>query len=225
MASDLLLDSLKNLLTPDATNRFAAMTGEPPSTVSRVLSGSFPVILGGLLQRSGDQGVMRQVMSLVTDRSNDQSALGTTGGLQSVGQRSGLMELGERFLALVLGDRQPAVARTLAESYGVKNASASALLGIASPMVLAVLGRPARRRRGGLDATGLVRLLSGQRDGILGALPGGMSSLLGLGRGLGLGSAATTGAREARAWLWPAVLGALALFALWAFLRGRGPEL
>src|SRR5262249_27437965 len=166
MASDLLLDSLKNLLTPDATNRFAAMTGEPPSTVSRVLSGSFPVILGGLLQRSGDQGVMRQVMSLVTDRSNDQSALGTTGGLQSVAQRSGLMELGERFLALVLGDRQPAVARTLAESYGVKNASASALLGIASPMVLAVLGD--RTRRDGLDATGLVRLLSGQRDGILG---------------------------------------------------------
>src|SRR5262249_34570942 len=116
MASDLLLDSLHGLLTPEATNRFAATTGESESTVSRAVGASAPIILGGLLQRSGDPGVMRQVMNLVTDRSNEQSAFAAAGGLQTAGQRSTLMELGQRLLALVFGDRQATVVRSLAES-------------------------------------------------------------------------------------------------------------
>lgn len=221
MASDLLLDSLKGLLTPQTVAGFASTTGEPTSTVSRTLGAAFPAILGGLLQKSGDQSTMRQVMSLLTDRGNDPSVLSSAAGLQSAGQRSSPMDLGERFLALVLGDRQNAVARTLAESYGIKSSSVSSLLGIAAPMVLAVLGD--RVRKQGLDASGLASLLAGQRDSIFSAAPAGLASLLGLGRGLG--STAAVGAREARNWLWPALIGVLALAGLWALLRGRGPDL
>jgi hypothetical protein len=38
MASDLLLDSLRGLLTPDTISRFATTTGESAPTVSRALT-------------------------------------------------------------------------------------------------------------------------------------------------------------------------------------------
>jgi outer membrane protein OmpA-like peptidoglycan-associated protein len=129
------------------------------------------------------------------------------------------MELGDRLLALVLGDRQNAVARTLAETFGIKSSSASSLLGIAGPMVLAVLGD--RVRKDGLDASGLARLLAGERDSIVAAAPAGLSSLLGLSSLRGLGSTAVSGAPDARRWLWPALIGALALAGLWALLQRR----
>ena len=219
MATERLLDSLKGLLTPQAVSGFAATTGEPAPAVSRALTAAFPAILGGLLQKSGDQATMRQVMSLLTDRGNDPSVLSGAGGLQSAGQRSTLMELGDRLLALVLGDRQNAVARTLAETFGIKSSSASSLLGIAGPMVLAVLGD--RVRKDGLDASGLARLLAGERDSIVAAAPAGLSSLLGLNSLRGLGSTAVSGESDARRWLWPALVGALALAGLWALLQRR----
>jgi outer membrane protein OmpA-like peptidoglycan-associated protein len=219
MATETLLDSLRGLLTPQAVSGFAATTGEPTPAVSRALTAAFPAILGGLLQKSGDQATMRQVMSLLTDRSNDPSVLSNAGGLQSAGQRSTLMELGERLLALVLGDRQNAVARTLAETFGIKSSSASSLLGIAAPMVLAVLGD--RVRKDGLDASGLARLLAGERDSIVSAAPAGLTSLLGLNTLRGLGSTTVSGAQDARRWLWPALIGALALAGLWALLQRR----
>jgi outer membrane protein OmpA-like peptidoglycan-associated protein len=217
MASD-LLDSLYGLLTPEVTRRFAATTGESESKVSRVVGASFPLILGGLAERGSDSGVMRQVMNLVTDRGNDEFALETAGGLQPTAQRSSLMELGQRLLALVLGDRQSAVTRMLADKFDVKTSSASSLLGIASPMVLAVLGD--RVRHDGLDASGLTRVLAGQRASILSAVPSGLATALGLGREVA--GAAATGARATRAWLWPVLLVALALLALWALLHARG---
>jgi hypothetical protein len=59
---------------------------------------------------------------------------------------------------------------------GIGEGGSKSLLGLLGPAVLGLLGREQRER--GLDASGLARLLTAQRDAVVDALPSGFSRYL-----------------------------------------------
>ena len=65
----------------------------------------------------------------------------------------------------------------IGKSSGINQGSAGSLLGALAPVVLGALGREQRAQ--GLDAQGLARLLTSQKDSIVQALPAGLASTLG----------------------------------------------
>jgi OmpA-OmpF porin, OOP family len=105
----------------------------------------------------------------------------------------------------LFGGKVPAILNALASFAGIKSASASSLLGMVGPLVMGVLGK--KIAGSGLNVSGLVNLLQGEKSSILGALPGGMSAVMGLASNLGGGASQvetpTTGGTR---WLLPLLL-------------------
>ena len=221
-----ILDTVRSFVTPDAAARAASLLGESETGVSRGLGAAIPAVLSGLLGKTSDAGAMRQIMSLLTDPSLDSNLTRDIGSMLSAGglAKSPATDLGSRFLATIFGDRLGPIASALAEYAGVKSSTASALLGLAAPLVMSVLGD--RVRREGLDAAGLGSLLASQRDSILAAAPAAVSGLAGLGTPRGVPLEATPGPGAwggSRAWLGAALAG-LALLALWAWAHRPGTQ-
>src|SRR5262249_51264527 len=80
-----ILGTVRGLLTREVTARAASLLGESESGVSRGLSAAVPALLSGLLARTGDSSLMRQIMSLLSDPSLDSSLGGNIGSMLTTG--------------------------------------------------------------------------------------------------------------------------------------------
>jgi outer membrane protein OmpA-like peptidoglycan-associated protein len=179
-----LLESLILLGNERLVPRVAARLGEPEQALSGGLRNAFAAILAALVARGGDAVAMRQVYALATDPANDGALLdaatpdGPTGlaALASAGPGSSTVRtLGTRLTSLVFDGRPSGAAELVARSSGIRHESASRLLALAAPLVLALLGRRIRDRR--LDVAGLASMLASERDEIMRAAPVGLPSV------------------------------------------------
>jgi hypothetical protein len=111
-----LMDTLRGLLTPDLVSQASTVLGESQGSVSRGLSSALPAILAGLLAKSGDSGIMRQLMDLLMDRSIDPGAARNPGDLMGAGglAKSPLVDLGTRFLSTIFGTQTGVFSCTIA---------------------------------------------------------------------------------------------------------------
>ena len=211
-----ILDALNGLVTSDLTTRASSALGESELGVAKGLGAAFPALLTSLADRSGDEGVARQLFSLVTDPANDGGALRDPARL--VAERPpALAGLAGSLLDLLFGGRIDGIAAALARYAGIRSASAASLIQLAAPLVLGVLGD--RVRRDGLGAQGLLGWIAGQRDALRSALPRELAPALGE-----RPRAASVPPRPARAsWLWPALIALALIGGYWLF--ARSPEL
>jgi outer membrane protein OmpA-like peptidoglycan-associated protein len=144
--------------------------------------------------------------------------------LTSPGGASRLSEMGGSLLSSILGTRASAITDWVASLGGLRRSSASSLLGLATPLVLAQLGRLVSGA--GWSASSLMNLLSSQKPYLQGAPPG-LANVLGLG-----GAEYTTTARpsatsrpvEQRSSWWKWALPLLAIVALLGYCMSRTPS-
>lgn len=188
------LDFLSGLVTPDFLRNAAKATGETESGVSKALGAAFPAVLGQLAQGAGDPGLMGNVISMIKNPAIG-GLLGTGGGvLSSVGSllaptaASGPVgTVASTLLNMLFGKNIGGIIGALGSLAGLKNAgSASSLLSLAGPMVLAVLGN---RLGGSVTGAALGALLGKEKSSIMGALPGALSGAMGLMGGAGAAAA------------------------------------
>ncbi len=170
-----LLDSLNGLITPDLAGKAASMLGESDSAIRKGMGGVFPVLLSGLASRAGDSSISSSLFDLVRSPANDGGVLNDVASLLGAGGSSPMMSLGGKLLGLLFGGNTANVASSLAGYSGVKSSTASTLLNIGAPLVLAMLGK--RVRSDGLNASSLASLLLGQKDSYAAALPGPLANL------------------------------------------------
>ena len=170
-----LLDSLTALITPDLASRAASMLGESDSSIRKGLGGALPVMLTGLASRAGDPGFAGSLFDLVRSPANDDNVLNDVGGLLGSGTSSPMMGLGGKLVSMLFGGNTTNLASALAGYAGVKSSTASTLLNLAAPLVLAVLGR--RTRSDNLNASSLASLLLSQKDSFAAALPGPLADI------------------------------------------------
>lgn len=193
------LNLLSGLMTPDFLQTAAQATGESEGGVAKALGAAFPVVLAQLAQGAGNSTMMGKVADMARNPAIE-ALLGPGGGiLASVGSMlspgaasSPVGAIGSSLLSGLFGNNIGGLAGALGSFAGLKNAgSASSLMGLAAPMVLAALGN---KLGDGLTGTALSVLLGQEKNGIMSAVPGALSGAMGL-----LGGAASSAAPVAAA--------------------------
>ncbi len=240
-----LLDSVRAYLTPELISGASSAVREPESATRTALNTSIPSVLAGLTHLSSSSEGVTKLGSLVREGAfapvadNASSLFG--GGTPT----TNMMSAGQQLLGNIFGENSSSVTDMLARNSGIRSSSASSLMGMTAPLVLGVIGKYASSQ--GLNASGIASLLRSQKESIFGALPSGMSQLIGLSGPRVVPplstntyrdtpttavrdipsqtySAAPTvpSATSSKKWLWIALI-ALAALLLWMFARGRGP--
>ena len=215
-----VLDSLNGLVTPQLVGAASMRLGESENAVSKGLGAAFPMILAALMQRLNDPNLLSQLMNLLTGRADHPEVLANPRNALPGEASEEIAEVGGDLLSTAFGPQSREATSALGEYAGVKTPSASSLMTLGGALIAGLLSE--RVRRDHLSGAGLASLLSGQRSGIVGALPGALSSVAGLGALRDAGARASAAVRETHrrsgfGWLWAlaALLLALGLWALW----------
>jgi hypothetical protein len=206
-----LLELVRGQLSDERLARLAAIVGESAAATRKALDGAaLPAVLGGLASEySGDAGAAR-LLELMRAGGHDGTLLNTLDGALAGGAHAdALLNLGKGQLGAILGDRIDAVTELMAADTGIRRSSASALLGLLVPVVLAVLGR--QLQSGGGSAR-LAEWLAGARAAVAAHAAPGLATTLGAARPAAP-AAALAAQRQGAVWPYlivPAV--ALAMF-------------
>jgi len=170
--------SITGLLTPGVIQRAALLVRENVADTERTLAGrAVPAVLARLATLASSGTGAERVRELVERATEGRNPLADLGALFAGGAATedGL-RMGRDQLRAMFGDRVDAVVSELASAGGVQNASASSLLGLATPVVLAAVAGECAAR--GLDQAGLTRLLAGEQRTISGLLTPGLNGLV-----------------------------------------------
>lgn len=223
-----LIESFRNLLTPEVVDKAASQYGESNSGINKALTGAIPAILAGFVHKA-ETGDADSLLREAKDAANNNLGNFSEGG--------SVLSRGMDWLNNLFGNRLGNIADELARFAGIKSSSANSLLGMLTPVGLGVIGKHALDNN--MSASSFTSFLTGQKASILSALPAGLN--LGLENWLGGGTdrlrEATTGATTTvhrttqqrqvedttrrTNWLLPLILILAAIALLWYFL-GRG---
>ena len=226
-----LVDTIRQMITPSVTSQLSGAYRESTPAVEKGLGGAAIALLGLIAARSDDHGFMNQVFSLVKEPTVVDAIESTERALQQA-QRATSEPAGVlgRFRSLALGNKG-SVVDALARYGGVNTSTASSLLAVASAFILGQLSRLVRQDQ--LDASSLARRFATERPSINAALPAALASVIAVGRPSAanrrtdrVDRPVVTSTPQPHGWspmAWAAValVGAVALAALFAVLRGN----
>jgi outer membrane protein OmpA-like peptidoglycan-associated protein len=226
-----LVETVKNYFTPEFTNQSSSALGENSSGVSKALSAIIPTGLAGILNRatSGSDGA-NSIFNMVKDAAGNFATSPNVSNLTNVQTTPGASMVSNLF-----GTNHTGIISAISRFAGIKDSSASSLMGMVLPAIMGILGRHTVENN--LSANGLSSFLQSQKSNIMEALPSGLSSITGM-LGLGaIGSAASSRASEIRSgvtsrsgevvektgspkWLIPLIIILAGLALLWFLYKG-----
>ena len=156
--------------TPQLLSQVVGLAGAHPDQVQKGLGAAVSAIMAGIL------GACRKPEAATAFG----TALSRAGGLNDLLAKDPAVAASTGWEALApllgAGAARP-LSAALAGHAGLPKAAAGKLLGLAAAMVLGTLGNEAADK--GLDATGTLGLMQGQKDAITGALPIDLARALG----------------------------------------------
>jgi outer membrane protein OmpA-like peptidoglycan-associated protein len=160
---------------------FARLGGwihENPESVKRGFETSVPASIAGLVERASTPDGVQTLLS--TLRRGDYPHMDTDELERTATDQltaESVARSGEGFLRRLFGTKESVVVDGVAASSGVSRSSASKLLGLASQLVLGLVGREAVLRN--MDASGLRGFLASLRAQAAGAMPGPLANVFG----------------------------------------------
>lgn len=171
-----LLDMLKDQVTGSLAKGAAGFLGESESGITKALGeGIFPMLLGSMLDKGGSEEGATGLLNTLKD--HDGGVLDNIGGLFGGGSDAvaGLMNGGSGILSMLLGNKMGGMVDMIAKLAGLKGSTSSSLLKMAAPMLMGMVGRYVRKN--GLGVSGLMDMLSSQKDHVAAAAPSGWNPL------------------------------------------------
>jgi OOP family OmpA-OmpF porin len=199
-----LLDSFKSMLTPQLIGQLAGTLGESDSTVTKAVTALAPTILAGLIGKSNDKPFMDKQFDLLSGLtpSTVEQLVGMVGGGNLA--KNDPKDIAGGFISSLFGNNTGSILNAVSSFAGTKSSSTSALMGLAAPMVMNMLS--SRIKGEGLNVSGLINMLMGEKSSIMSMLPGGMDAVLGL-AGMGAPKMPTVSTEKSgMGWLWPLLL-------------------
>ena len=161
-------------LTPDMIAKIASVLGLDRDVAQKAVGGAVPALLSSFADVASAPNGARQLTSTLTQQSGSLESLKNLIG--GSGQNS-LAETGSSMLSgLFGGGTLDTMAQTIGKFAGIGEGTSKSMLGMLGPVVLGALGQ--QQRSAGLDASGLVSLLTSQKDQIAAAIPSGLAGQL-----------------------------------------------
>ena len=188
-----LLALLKDYLTPEIISKASNLVGEDYTNTATAMDGILPTILGSVLGKASTTDGVSNVMSMISSGSHDGRIFDNLGSTLSGGSTTNsMLSGGTSILSSLFDDKVSSIASAIGNFAGIKSDSASSLMSMAAPLVLGLIGKQVSSN--GSDTSGLMSLLSGQKDYIAEVMPAGLSNKLGglLGFGSMFGGTSST---------------------------------
>lgn len=164
-----------NYLTPDLIAKIASALGLDRALAQKAIGTAVPSLLAGFTGLAGKPEGARQLANSVGNQ--DSGLLANFAGMLGSAKQGELISGGTSTLnALFGGGALGSLTGAIAKFSGIGEGSAKSLVGLVGPIVLGQLSK--EKLSGNLDASGLARLLDGQKKNIAAAIPSGFSDLL-----------------------------------------------
>jgi hypothetical protein len=171
MSSD-LVSAVLQFLTPVVIERLGAASGLETATAQKTATVLVPSLLSGLAVLAAKPSGALQLKATVADQSDTLESFARKLPGSALQAAMGTSALYSLLGGSPLGMLTSAVSRFT----GSREGSVRTLAGLLTPLILRVLAR--EQRAAGLDAHGLARMLAGQTDQIMEAMPSGLRDLL-----------------------------------------------
>ena len=173
-----IIKDLGGLVTDQLVKQAASSLGESESGISSAIGSLVPTILGGMLNKSSDPSGFGQIFDMISNKDNA-GLLDNLGGLIGGGNlaQGDPKDIGGSLMGSLFGDKVGGILDLVGSLSGVKRSSSSGLLGMVAPMIMGYLGK--KVLGGGLGASGLIEMLTGQRKNITSAMPQGIADMIG----------------------------------------------
>lgn len=169
-----IVDSIAQSMSSGLISRLSAATGETTPNIETGLSAAIRAMTASVATRANDPAAMEQIHAMALDPANDLSLPERVESLVSRVTTGSTETSSSDFIrSLLLGNRLSNMSDSLASDAGVGTATARALFGVATSLVLSYLGRMIRTDR--LDPPALSNRLDAERESILAGLPPALS--------------------------------------------------
>lgn len=173
-----LIESLGGLVTPNALQAAAKLTGEPTGALGKAFGAAFPTILGGILSNASNASVLGQITNILMQGAGSTGWLGNLAGSLAAGMvPASAMSLGSMLLSLLFGKKLDSLGPLIGSLSGLKPSAASSVLGLAAPMIMGLLA-DRLKSAGGISPANLHSFLTQQSGSIQAAIPSQIASLL-----------------------------------------------
>jgi hypothetical protein len=249
-----LLSLARDALGSDFYKLAGQFLGESQASTQTALSSLLPVVVGAMAQKGATPEGASRLISLANSTNLDANAPGNVAALfsgEAAGIKSMLKAGTSSLVPALFGDKSGALVNALSSASGVKSSSATNLLAMVVPLVLALLKKLIGDQ--GLSASSLASLLAGQARNLQGAIDSRLTGALGFsspaaflgglgeraaeatartgahlsgatsGISAGTAAAATSVNRSPLARWLPWVIAAAVLLFLWNMFAGRAP--
>jgi outer membrane protein OmpA-like peptidoglycan-associated protein len=174
-----LLEQARDAANPDVVRTVSGLIGATPSTTGAGFATAIPTLLAGVVATASTPAGAHWVRSIISEGGYGDGTLDKLLGMLTGGRATErLMTSGRQLLANLFGSKQQDVMDAIAESAKLSGSAARNLMCVAAPMVMGVLGREVATH--GLDWSGLMNYLAGQRVSIASATPPTVAGVLGL---------------------------------------------
>ncbi len=173
-----LIDLFKDQVGGQLAQHASKFLGESASTTESALGAAIPSLLGGLIDKAGDEKGAGAILDMIKGGGFDGSMLSNIGSIfGSGGDINGLMNGGGSLLSSILGNKLGGIVDIIAKVSGMKTGNSSSLLKMAAPMLMSVIGKKVLGDK--LSPRGLMDMLLGQKQHVQKAAPAGLGSLMG----------------------------------------------
>ena len=173
-----ILDLARQAMTPEIMRSVGSVVGESPAATGKGFASAMPSVLAGVMDMASTPSGAERVHSMISDGGYGASTLGSLGSLLGGGNATaGMLRSGGHLLSSLFGSKEGDVTDAVARSADMPSSSASKLLALSAPIIMSVLGREITTR--GLNTSGLINLLAGERSSVAALLPTGLASILG----------------------------------------------
>jgi outer membrane protein OmpA-like peptidoglycan-associated protein len=175
---DNLVDLIHSFLTPDVVGKAADYLGESRGSTEKAMGVAVPALLSAISTFAGSSSGANRLFDLIGKEPSGANLLSAAASLFTGGRNTETtLSAGKSLLDMVLGGRKSGFIDGIASLAGIKNSSASSLLGLLGPFILSFLRKHSDTF--GLNASGLARVLTDQLGSFKHLLPAGITSLLG----------------------------------------------
>ncbi len=174
-----LLELVTGGLSGENTGKMATLLGEETATVTGSLGAIAASIMSGLMNKASATGGTQEIVSRIAAGGFKGDLLTDFGSVLTGGrQTEKLLKTGSELVSFLFGNKAADLGKVIASSTGLAKGSASSLLGMMAPFVMAVLGK--QIASDSLDSEGLRNLLNSQKSAVQHAAPAGLPGVLGL---------------------------------------------